>query len=123
MIEPRDRSLDPRWDRSSNHVDHVNPVKAVLAKPKRTLSYVAPGRRFLSSARVVELVDAGDSKSPELRLLRVRLPPRALFRKNYSNGGRPPPAGRADSPPELAGPLEEFPRDGSDIGPDDDEGS
>jgi hypothetical protein len=29
-------------------------------------------------ARVVELVDAGDSKSPDLRVLRVRVAPRAL---------------------------------------------
>ena len=90
--ERRDRGLHRRqtaWSLSATAVAIARCVEEV-----RRADYIA------RTARVVELVDAGDSKSPDLRVLRVRsqvaaeLPIAGTARRSVEHP--PPPAGQPE---------------------------
>src|SRR4029077_5230790 len=66
--ESRERGHDRRASRGA--VGFIGQTRRVEEEARR--GYIE------QTARVVELVDAGDSKSPDLRVLRVRVSPRAL---------------------------------------------
>src|SRR6185437_10956147 len=76
---------------SNNSSASARPLRATAGRHRRDPDCAEPPgegcveeatfERYIASvAQVVELVDAGDSKSPELRLLRVRVPPWASAR-------------------------------------------